>query len=624
VRAAEDAAPYRLLGDEPYLGAGDPFGFDEIGSELAQLILRSRESTPFTVGIEATWGRGKSSLMGQLRRRLTPAEQPKSSLLDRLRRRLGRRSRSPGTADGEVEIRTVSYNAWTAEGADVLEGLIKAVLDAIDPSIVRKAMRNEKLWALARVGTVTLASVLRLGDLADRVWNTLSVDARARNQVNDVIRTAMDDWRRRLVRQTGSPASDRLLVVFIDDLDRCSPETVFKIFEAIKLYLDSPGFVFVVGYDENIISEAILHEKRYSERVTGRDYVEKIVQIVFRIPQPDVDQMKMLMTGYLGDSGTTELFHEAERQLVIERNARNPRRIKRFVNRFILDYRLDDASAELKAELLIKLLILETYFPDFARLFDDPSKKNPIAEFLLYREARRLLRQGSVDADPVVELFAVYEEEPPNEAAEALRRLDELVPEPFVRLVREPDFISLLATLTRTDDQEEILRKVQKREELGTRAVEYAVGLGGSKAAPGADEPAPWLAGARIVWVDDRPERNAQVTEWLSGAGAEVYQALGSSDAEELVRSAPDLLISDIGRGTEPYDQEIGFQDLARFRNEGIYNGPAVFYTSRVTQARRQRAAELDAEIASTEPELRRLVGEALRNRGMPEAQAAA
>jgi predicted KAP-like P-loop ATPase len=42
---------------------------------------------------------------------------------------------------------------------------------------------------------------------------------------------------------------ERRIVVFIDDLDRCLPDGTLEVLEAIKLFFDIPGFVFVVGLD---------------------------------------------------------------------------------------------------------------------------------------------------------------------------------------------------------------------------------------------------------------------------------------------------------------------------------------------------------------------------------------
>ncbi|MBJ7332740.1 MAG: hypothetical protein JHC95_22790, partial [Solirubrobacteraceae bacterium] len=352
--------PYTLLGDQPYVGAHDPFGFDEVAVELEQLILRSRKSTPFTLGIEAPWGTGKSSLMGQLQRRLDARRDPAGPM-----------------------VKTVSFNAWVAEGTDVLEGLVKSVLDAMDPSVLRRALRNERLMSVLGFAWRLVAAWLRLGSLADAAWDKLSVDAKTRNQINELVSKAMRDWAERAAKENGGPSAQRMLVVFIDDLDRCSPENVMKIFEAMKLYLSAPGLVFVIGYDDTIVSEAVLARKEYAKQVTGREYVEKVIQIVFRIPRPSGDQTQALVRTLVAQSGTAELLGETECTLLIDRNGRNPRRMKRFLNRFILDYRLDDASGTVRPELLIKLLILESYFPDFTRMMER-SDSDAVAEFLDY------------------------------------------------------------------------------------------------------------------------------------------------------------------------------------------------------------------------------------------------
>ncbi len=263
--ASASGFPYKVLGDQPFTAERDPCGFDELAAELKKLIVSSRPSTPFTIGIEASWGRGKSSLMGQLRRQL-----------------------QEGATDG-IDMREVSFNAWTAEGADVLEGLIKSVLEGMDPSALRRALRNKRLIGALKIPLLLVAGWLRVGALVNEAWEQMSVDGRTRNQINVVVRDAMDEWLKQERAKVPGAGGDRLLVVFIDDLDRCSPANVLRVFEGVKLYLDAPGFVFVIGYDEGIVGEAVADQKQYTRRATGRDYVEKIVQIVFRIPQPTDD-----------------------------------------------------------------------------------------------------------------------------------------------------------------------------------------------------------------------------------------------------------------------------------------------------------------------------------------------
>jgi len=77
------------------------------------------------------------------------------------------------------------------------------------------------------------------------------------------------------------------LVVFIDDLDRCTPDTVIGTLEAIKLFLFAPQTVFIIGADEQLVRQAV--RRRFPELQgyktnVGRDYLEKLIQFPVRIP----------------------------------------------------------------------------------------------------------------------------------------------------------------------------------------------------------------------------------------------------------------------------------------------------------------------------------------------------
>jgi hypothetical protein len=87
------------------------------------------------------------------------------------------------------------------------------------------------------------------------------------------------------------------IVLYIDDLDRCPPETVAKVLQAVHLLLAFPLFVVVVGVDARWLSRSLT--KHYqglldsSERnddngsASPQDYLEKIFQIPFWLrPMP--------------------------------------------------------------------------------------------------------------------------------------------------------------------------------------------------------------------------------------------------------------------------------------------------------------------------------------------------
>jgi CheY-like chemotaxis protein len=555
---------FTLLGDRPETRAGDALGFEDVASKLASVILASHSSAPFTLGIEAGWGMGKSSLMGQLRRQLETKP--------------------------DIEVVPVWYNAWTAEGDDVLEGLIKSVLDKIDKNILRRMLRQKKLVAGAKALTFTIAQWLKISDAVNVFWDKATSDARVRNELRDLLKATLDEW------ASKTEAGGRLLVIFIDDLDRCSPESVFRVFEAVKLYLDSPHFIFVIGFDQQVISEVILKEKKYSDSTTSRGYLEKIVQTGYPIPKPSDDLVKDLINRYMQESGTTKIFDEAAKSLIIEQNERNPRRIKRFINWFILEHNLDSVSTGLPPTLLIKTLILHMYFFDFRRLFGERAG-DPIKEFLDYLDLRELIDKGETKTDrpSVAAVFGAHHLPVPSEIdAEALKTLEDRLPESFPALVGNVAFVSLVRDL----DEAARMRMRYWLERRG----ESLSALGEIDETSSFEEEISGIGrlDLSILWVDDKPESVKQLVNTIQNLGGVLILRPSTREAEAVLESFTtrfDVLISDITREGR---EDKGLKDVDEWRNLGLYDGPVAFYTSRITPERRARAARLNAEIHST------------------------
>lgn len=574
---------FTLLGDQPNVGREDALGFDAIARDLASVIATSAGSTPFTLGIEGGWGQGKSSLMGRIERWL------------------------PEIAPDDLEVATARFNAWTAGDGDVLEGLVKAVLDQLDEGILRRVARNRQLISWARAGVSLVASVLRVGSVVDRLWDELDVDPKARNEMRDLMAESLRRW-----RDKGTGQGDRLLVIFVDDLDRCSPESVFQVFEAMKLYLDAAGIAFVIGFDSGIVSDAVLHEKSFSKDIKGEQYLEKVIQVRYRLPPPGDANAQTLIGACMRDSGTTGLLDEAAQTLVVERNARNPRRIKRFINSFILEYRIDQEWEDFGPEALIRVLILDFYFEGFAKLLRGRGEREPIGEVLDYvtvRDHLKGLGQSRVDwsgADrgPAVEILASYGIDPTEDELlpkEALERLEGELPEETVPNLGNAEFITLLEGFGDATERSRLWAKLQRRK--------VAEGPSGAEGAPPVvpEQWAPVVGGLRVLWIDDAPERNRRLIGSLRASGVELTVSAGYEAAvDALGADGVDVVISDV---TRDGNSSAGFDDLHRLR-EGGYRGPAIFFTGRVTRSRRAEAEQLDALITNEWREVLRFLGE--------------
>lgn len=568
-------AEFVLLGDQPYAGKGDPLGFEGISEDLASLILRSRGSTPFTLGIEAPWGMGKSSLMGHLCRRL----------------------------EEEKGVTPVMFNAWTADDGAVLEGLVKTVLARLDPNILRRTLRNQRLMSWLRVSGVLVASLLGIGSVVNAIWSKAASDPKARNELRQLVEQAIASWR----DSQPDLGTGRMLCVFIDDLDRCSPEGVLEVFEAMKLYLDVPGVVFVVGYDQDIVSELILKRKGYGDRVKSRDYLEKFIQIVYRIPRSDPDCSEALIDGLLRSSRTDSLFGENERRLVVDGSQVNPRRIKRFLNGFVLAYGLDEGWREFEPQTLVRIQLLHMYFPEFARMLERPAARDPVDEFLSYKVVRDGLRRGSSKVLPEVRtLLEAYELAPPSEVEEGdlgvlLRRLEENVPEDFPRLAGREDFVLLVTEIAGSPDwarlrealAEGVLPDLEYDSDDQTTAAE---GERGTR-----------FEGLRVFWIDDEMERNRSIENQLLHEGAKIITSPNPRIPLNAVfyPEEYDVIVSDI---TRDKDEEAGLREIEELFDAAENNVPVIFFTSRITSSRRERAERLGAQIVTGTGELLELL----------------
>jgi len=83
-----------------------------------------------------------------------------------------------------------------------------------------------------------------------------------------------------------SSGVDRI-VLYIDDLDRCSDELVVEVLEAVHLLLTFKLFVVVVGIDSRWVKGSLENKFRNLNnsdiKITPKNYIEKIFQIPFKI-----------------------------------------------------------------------------------------------------------------------------------------------------------------------------------------------------------------------------------------------------------------------------------------------------------------------------------------------------
>ena len=112
-----------------------------------------------------------------------------------------------------------------------------------------------------------------------------------------------------------------ILTCFVDDLDRCLNGENVKVLEAVTLMLSVPGapVMVMLAIDSRIVVASIDHVFAQSmeidkTNVSGQEYMDKVVQMPFALPEPSLEKRKRLIEKNL--EGAAASPSEVKRRLV--------------------------------------------------------------------------------------------------------------------------------------------------------------------------------------------------------------------------------------------------------------------------------------------------------------------
>jgi hypothetical protein len=440
----------------------DLLGFDFLVDTLFVALTEPR-LLPLTVGLLGDWGSGKSSLMRITRQELLKIRDDEES---------------------PARYLCVEFSPWQYEDYDdVKVALMTAVLDAVDKRAggdqqervtkLRRFAQGLGRWG-RRGGRVAVSAAQTAAPFAVQAMDP-SIDPQVLDVMKVGVNAAASEATKLLEDPEAKPAEAGngtaeaitdagrfraefaklvktledvdAVVVFIDDLDRCLPETVVDTFEAIRLFLNTPKTAYVLAANQGVVESAI--DSRYPQlrrpdgAGIGADYLEKMLQLKVAIPPlsaPEADTYVNLLLAELrlDDEQFAKALDETRHRraagnlqvafnlgvaaavlsdvppdLVRDLNwaasiaevlgaglRGNPRQLKRFLNNLLLKHRsAERRKIALDLPVLAKLMVLEEqHFSDFQRLFDwQLTAPGPIPELAA---AESTATAGSTAAEP--------------------------------------------------------------------------------------------------------------------------------------------------------------------------------------------------------------------------------
>lgn len=273
------------------------------------------------------------------------------------------------------------------------------------------------------------------------------------------------------------------LVVVIDDLDRCLPEKAIQVLEAIKLFLDVEGCVFLLAVDRDVVEKAIA--VKYKDLLTmakdidssprqfftllGENYFEKIVQLPFSLPPISDEQFRAFVTKVHPDDDV-----QLCASIFTEGFPRNPRKVKRLLQTFLFLRDLDlvndsDDKQKKKPSLIAKMVVIQNQFRRvYEEIINSPALLPELEKY--YRRQASPLPADSENlpetiADPVLrEKVEAYSAQYPNLRKLLLQKVGE--DDTFVDVELAP-YISLAEPIVEAKVVSETTQKDEITPSLG-------------------------------------------------------------------------------------------------------------------------------------------------------------
>ena len=407
----------------------DFLDYDYLVQSMNSIILDD-SLLPASIGLYGDWGSGKSTLIRMSKFKLEVSN-PK--------------------------IKCLIFNGWLFESYDDAKtAILEEILDVFvrEQSLEDKAKTIVKtLWdklnkiKLAKLAiklglnfvnpeTIAIDAVKKFAektkqDTTDSHDNLFDVqgfkeDLSKRLNYAD-LRNDLREFQKEFAQLLDLSKIDRL-VVYIDELDRCRPDTILETLEAIKLFLFTGKTAFIIGADQRHIEYAVrtkFADIEGQEIDIGKEYLEKLIQYPILIPRLDTTEAQIYISCLLlqnelspdtfaqvidnlhceqkinfenvdlekilhslsVDCGETLIVASQLATLLGQRLNGNPRQFKRFLN--MLELRLSQAKFKnqtLKRSVLAKVMIVEYYRPALFKRMAQLLQNNELSKHIKVAE----------------------------------------------------------------------------------------------------------------------------------------------------------------------------------------------------------------------------------------------
>lgn len=290
----------------------DYLHFSVVSQAVADMIVESGKS-PISIGVSGSWGSGKSSMVKMIGQELKKCDEKGTSYI------------------------FLEFNAWLYQGYDdARTALLQSVQKKLSSEMEkRKIPEGDGAWEklkkftkrinwfqVSKLALPLLAGFIpgvnavgAIGGLVTAISS--SIDNKEETEknseaVNSALEKLTPEVKELLTSEATKPATEQIeglrrefqellekldvkLVVLVDDLDRCLPETAVSTLEAMRLLLFVDRTAFIIAADEQMIRNGVKAHFGDVELTEGliTSYFDKLIQVPITVPHLGVAEIKV-------------------------------------------------------------------------------------------------------------------------------------------------------------------------------------------------------------------------------------------------------------------------------------------------------------------------------------------
>lgn len=218
-------------------------------NEISRQIMSRSRGESLVIALNGQWGTGKSSFLNLLKNRL--------------------KNDSVTIMQSAGNPIIIHFNPWLYGNIEQLVQMFFAKLAQEIGADIQSKLEKKLGELLYTLGSIITVFSTGAGYISIEEGNNL-VDEKSMSKIKSKIEEIL-------------PQINQNVVVFIDDLDRLESDAIKVIFRMVRLIADFPNVTYVLAFDRLVVENSLAK----SNGIVGREYLEKIIQVSFDIPEPE-------------------------------------------------------------------------------------------------------------------------------------------------------------------------------------------------------------------------------------------------------------------------------------------------------------------------------------------------